>query len=468
MKITTIILSMLLIVNSTFSQDITGTWNGNLQVQSIRLRLVFHLSKSGEGYAATMDSPDQNAKGIPVSQVNFTDSVLSLRIPVAGIDYQGTFITNDSIAGTFKQTGQSFPLNLVRGEGDEKTGLRPQEPRPPFAYFTEDVSFENKTAGIHLAGTFTWPKGKGLFPAVVLISGSGPQDRNEEIFGHKPFLVLADDLTRQGIAVLRFDDRGTGQSEGTFATATTLDFAADVKAAVRYLKERPEIDTSKIGLIGHSEGGLIAPLVATEVNEISYLVLLAAPGLRSDTLLLLQQQAIGKASGLDSAKMNSANRINKGAYKLIRESAGDPDRLNARLTAYFDEISRTNPAQLYPPGSDGKKITATLVNQLTTPWMITFLKFDPRVILTKVKCPVLAINGEKDLQVLPGANLEAIQQSLEEGKNKDVTCRELSGLNHLFQECTSGLPSEYGQITQTFSPRALQIIGDWVRSHTNP
>ncbi len=312
-----------------------------------------------------------------------------------------------------------------------------------------------------LAGTLTLPEKDGNFPAVILISGSGPQNRDEELMGHKPFLVLADHLTKKGIAVLRFDDRGTAESTGDFKTATSLDFAGDVESALKYLQTRKEINKNQIGLIGHSEGGIIAPMVAAESNDISFIVLLAGTGIRGDQLLLLQQELIGKASGASDTDLQKAKVINKGAFDIILKS-NNIESLETELTNYIKQALIDNPESEKPAGMSDDDYVKLQVNQLTSPWMIYFIKYDPAPILEKVNCPVLAINGEKDLQVPAKVNLEAIENALEEGGNKNVTTKVLPNLNHLFQECETGSPGEYATIEQTFSPIALAEISNWI------
>lgn len=444
------------------SQDISGQWNGLLKIQGIQLRLVFHISQSEKGYAATMDSPDQGVTDIPVSTIQFEDKVLKIEVANAGIQYEGTLNEEYVFEGTFKQGSQSLPLELTMDEVQAEKMKRPQEPTPPYPYHSEEVKFKNKKAKIKLAGTLTLPRKKGNFPAVILISGSGPQNRNEELMGHKPFLVIADYLTRNGIAVLRFDDRGTAESTGDFETATTFDFATDVESAVRYLKKRKDIDNANIGLIGHSEGGIIAPIVAANSEDVGFIVLLAGTGIRGDHLLLLQQELIGRASGMSETDLEKTLQVNKGAFDLIVQTA-HTDSLKKQLTHYLKQSLSDYPESTIPQGMTDAAFIELQVNQLTSPWMSNFIKYDPALILEKVNCPVLAINGEKDLQVPSKINLEAIQSALEKGGNKQVTTKELANLNHLFQTCETGSPNEYAQIEQTFSPVALEVVLNWIK-----
>ncbi len=308
----------------------------------------------------------------------------------------------------------------------------------------------------------TIPTKDGIYPAVILISGSGPQNRDEELFGHKPFLVIADFLTRNGIAVLRYDDRGTAMSTGDFNTATTDDFATDVQSAIRYLKTRKEIDKSNIGLIGHSEGGIIAPIVASKTNDVAFIVLLAGTGLRGDQILLLQQKLIGKASGISDEMLQKNELNNKKAFEIVLNSTST-EQLRTELTTYLKQILMDDPNPLKPKGMSDEEFVQTQVDQIVNPWMQHFLKYDPVPTLMQVKCPVLAIIGEKDLQVPARENLEAIHTALTKGGNKNVTVKSLPNLNHLFQECETGAPFEYPNIEQTIAPIALDEILYWLQ-----
>lgn len=442
-------LLFLTVSTAAFTQNITGAWGGVLKVQGMQLRLVFNVTKSGNAYTSTLDSPDQGAKGIPVSSTSFENSTLKIAVASAGIQYEGTLGPDSTITGIFKQAGQSFPLNLTKQKAEVKV-LRPQEPVKPYPYSEEDVTFENKRASITLAGTLTLPKKEGIFPAVVLISGSGPQNRNEELMGHKPFLVMSDYLTRNGIAVLRFDDRGVGKSTGSFKTATSADFATDVEAAIGYLKTRTEINKKKIGLIGHSEGGVIAPMVAASSKDVAFIVLMAGTGVPGDEILLAQQTLIGRASGIDSATLAESEKINRKGFELIKSST-DVEKLKTDLAALLRQNNVPENA------------VSSAVAQTTTPWMLYFIRHNPATVLQKVKCPVLALNGSNDLQV-PKENLQAIKNALTQGGNKRVTTHELPGLNHLFQESKTGAPTEYATIEQTISPAALTELLMWLQA----
>ncbi|WP_133524686.1 alpha/beta hydrolase family protein [Flavobacterium sp. 245] len=430
-------------------QEVQGQWNGLLKVPGTQLRIVFHVNKTETGYSATMDSPDQKAIGIPMEKATFENSVLKLEMPKALISYEGTLNKDNIIVGKFTQGGQSLELNLSKEIIQKKVYARPQEPQKPYPYYTEDVKFENKTDKVVLAGTLSLPKKEGNFPAVILISGSGGQNRDGETLGHKPFLVLADFLTKNGFAVLRFDDRGVAQSTGDISKATTADFARDVQAGVDYLQTREEINKNKIGLIGHSEGGVIAPIVAGNSKTIDFIVLLAGPGLRGDKLLLLQKEAIERESGVSESEIQKSQEIFRGAYDIIIASSANDENLKKNVKDYFASKYDENFA---------KSLTA----QITNNWMYYFLRMDPAANLAKVKCPVLALNGTKDLQVPATVDLEAIKKTLLKAGNKNVTTKELANLNHAFQECKTGSPEEYEKNEQTFSPLALEEIASWM------
>lgn len=466
MRIFSILLIVLFSSISLAAQDITGQWNGELKVQGTQLRVVFNVTSDNGELKSTMDSPDQGAKGIPTTSTTFENTTLKITIINAGIEYVGTLGDDNIIVGTFKQAGHSFPMNLSKEEIEKEVIARPQEPVKPYPYYSEDITFENKEAEITLAGTLTLPNENGVFPVVILISGSGPQNRDEELLGHKPFLVLSDFLTRNGIAVLRYDDRGTAQSKGDFKTATSADFATDVESAIEYLKSRNEINKKQIGLIGHSEGGIIAPMVANKSKDVAFIILLAGTGLQGDQILLSQQKLIGKASGISDEALQENELINRKAFDVVKES-NSLEQLEVDLTNLLNQFLVDNPTTEIPQGVSSEDFVKLQVAQVTNPWMRYFIKYDPSPALEKVKCPVLALGGEKDLQVPSKENLEAIKKALSKGGNKKITIKELPNLNHLFQESNTGTPNEYATIEQTLSPIALNEILKWIQSQTN-
>src|ERR1017187_9291764 len=426
--------------------ELDGAWEGILDVGQ-KLRLVVHLTTTKDGLAATLDSPDQGATGIAAT-ARREGSVLTFEVASLGAKYVGAIAKDlSSIDGTFTQGGGSFPLLLKRGTGAKaEEPRRPQNPVKPYPYRAEDLKYPNKGAGIELAGTLTIPQGKGPFPAVVLITGSGQQDRDESLMGHKPFLVLSDYLTRKGIVVLRSDDRGAGGSGGDFDKATTADFATDAESAVAYLKTRPEVDPHRIGLAGHSEGGVIAPMVAARNGDVAFLVMMAGSGVPGDQIITAQVVALAEAAGVSHEAAAQAGVKQSRILDLVeheKDEAAFKEKLAAELNL--------PPAQLLP-----------VYRQLTSPWYRSFLTYDPAPALRKVTCPVLAINGEKDTQVPPKLNLPAIRKALQEGGNQHFEVVELPGLNHLFQHAKTGAVGEYGQIEETMAPEVLEKIAGWI------
>lgn len=447
-----------------FAQDIAGQWNGLLDIQGTKLRIVFHISKTEAGYSATLDSPDQGANGIATNPTTFEQNVLEIKIKDLKAEYWGTLAEGNTIKGTFTQMGQSFPLDLGREAIAKPVAIRPQEPKK-IKYKAEEISFVNKPAGINLAGTLTMPKQKGTFPAVILISGSGPQNRDEELLGHKPFLILADHLTKNGVAVLRFDDRGVGKSEGDFQAATSRDFASDVQAAFEYLRTRPEINPKQIGLVGHSEGGLIAPMVAAANKDVGFIVLLAGPGMKGGDIIVAQQQLIARAEGSKEADIRQTAGITQKLVNLVGETQ-DLEKLKTLMTNFLDSVVKTLPAGTIPPGMSKEEYVKVQVDAFATPWMQFFITYNPVESLAQLSCPVLALNGEKDLQVPCKQNLEIIEKTLAQSGNKSVTTKALPNLNHLFQVCKTGSPSEYANIEQTMAPLALNEISAWIKQQT--
>ncbi len=338
---------------------------------------------------------------------------------------------------------------------------KPQTPKAPFDYTIEDVTFINKAAdSIKLAGTLTVPKNIKNPAVAILINGSGAHDRDCNILGHKPFWVIADYLTNNGIAVLRFDERGTAKSEGDFSTATTYDLALDVEAGISFLKNRKDIDSNKIGLIGHSEGGAIAPIIASKNKDVAFIVLLAGPGVRGDKIMYTQNEKILNQRGYTKAFIDTQLELNTNFYKIVIEK--ENDSISNTIKTYLDNYlakNKDNKTVNFILNDFAKKQFASVYSN---PWFREFIRFDPKPYLEKTTCPVLALNGSKDVQVLPEYNLPEIKKHLETAKNKDITVKELEGLNHLFQTATTGAPSEYGKIEETFSPLVLQIIVNWI------
>ena len=436
--------------------DVSGTWAGTLDAAGQELRLVFHIVRDDAGQlSGKMDSPDQGAYDLALSAVEgLEDGSVRFEFSMAGGEFTGQLLEGgNSIDGSWSQGGGRFPLHLERTDAAALAPKRPQEPQPPFPYEAQDVEFENPEAGIRLAGTFTIPAGDGPHPAVVLITGSGPQDRDETVFGHRPFLVLADYLTRRGIAVLRYDDRGIGESTGDFAVATTPDFASDALAAVAFLKARPEVDSEKIGLAGHSEGAIVAPMAANRAGDIAFVVLLASTGVNGRELLVMQAKAMNRAAGLPETVIEQRAEVQESLLDVVASAESDSVAAE-QARAILAE------AGLAGDAAEGQ------IRSLLSPWMKYFLVYDPLPELRELSIPVLALNGEKDTQVPPTENLLPVEEALLEGGNPDVRVEVLPNLNHLFQTAETGVPAEYAGIEETFSPAALEKIAAWILERT--
>ncbi len=446
--------------NTITKESVTGSWLGRINTGAISLRVVFNLSVIGnDSLVATLDSPDQGAKNIKLGLVTLSGDSLKISAATLMAEYKGTIKNDTLIEGTWTQAGNTFPLDLAKLK-KEYTINRPQEPKPPFPYKSEDVTFRNSKFNIKLAGTLTIPEGKGPFPAVILITGSGPQNRNEELMGHKPFLVIADYLSRHGIAVLRYDDRGVGKSQGSSSDATTADLATDAEAAFEFLTDNPEINPKDIGLMGHSEGGLIAPIVASTNHNVAFIVSLAGPGVTGERIIIRQSQDISRLMGISEDKIKENTETNKKLYSVLKEEK-DNKLAEEKIIAQYKEILEKQKMSQEDINKAVNQLKATFGANTYT-WFRYFIMTDPAVFWKKVKCPVLALDGEKDTQVSASENLPAIEMALKSSGNKHVKTIMLPGLNHLFQHCKTGLPSEYSGIEETFSPEVLKIITDWI------
>ncbi len=453
MKGTFLLFSFLVLGFTPFiqAQKYEGHWLGQLEVSGVTLPVVFHITKDKDAYKGSLDSPQQGAFGIPINEVKIDDEGILIDLPALGMTYRGKSL-QDTLKGKFTQGGKTYDLNLARMKSDTyEKPKRPQEELGKIKYVAEEVTFYNTSARVKLSGTLTKPKGKGPFPAVILVSGSGPQDRNEEILGHKPFLVIADYLTKNGIAVLRFDDRGVGKSTGDFNQATTADFATDVEAGIAFLKQQKGIDKAKIGIIGHSEGGMIAPMVAAKDTTLDFIVLLAGPGIFIRDLMLQQMKDIARSQGEKDSVVDTQLANNRQAFEILLNTPDNFDAKNKLIKLFQTTDTTMSESEI-----------RVAVNQMVTPWFRYFISFNPQIALEQTKCRVLAINGDKDLQVASKPNLEGIEKALNEGGNKNFKIVEMPNMNHLFQTTNTGKIAEYGQLEETFSPQILELMKDWI------
>ncbi|HET6980207.1 MAG TPA: alpha/beta hydrolase [Pyrinomonadaceae bacterium] len=462
-------LIFLLIVTPVVAQvttpNVEGNWLATLDV-GVKVRLVLKISKSANGYAAKFDSPDQGASDLPIDSIVLDGNKLTFSAAKFGISYEGTLNqAGDEVSGTFKQGVGSTPMSFKRIAALPALN-RPQDPKKPFPYDEQEVSYRNEKDNVKIAGTLTLPRGTGPFPAVLLITGSGSQDRNESIAGHHPFLVLSDHLTRNGIAVLRVDDRGLGGTDIGSLSATSENFAEDVLAGVSFLKSRKEIDPKLIGLIGHSEGGMIAPMVAARSKEVAFIVLLAGLGQRGEDVIYTQTGLIHKAQGTPPARLAHIEALSRRINTIVKTETDRnriEQRINDEIAAYAATLSDLQKDQF----EQAAAAVRTFIPMYKTEWYRYFITFDPQPVLKNVKIPVLALNGEHDLQVPWKENLYLIAASLKAGGNADVTTKAFPKLNHLFQTSPTGLPSEYGQIEETISPEVLQTVSDWILRRTS-
>ena len=462
--ITTLVISAF--ASAGFCQKIAqGNWNGKLNAGA-ELRIAIHIKKDDSGpYSATMDSPDQGAKGIPFSSATVDGDSLHLKMDMIKGGYDGRFVNDTTIKGIWRQGPSKFPLNIRKGDIPELK--RPQTPKPPFGYKADDVEYDNSDKTVHFGATLTYPSNGVRFPAAILISGSGQQDRDETLFEHKPFAVIADYLTKQGFAILRVDDRGKGKTKGELKTATSADFAKDVEESLAFLKQQPQIDTTRLGLIGHSEGGLIAAIVSSRNKGIAFMVLLASPGENGTVLLGEQNEALVRSQGADSASAVAYKDLYLRQMKTIVEASDTATAFVNSLKAFNDWKAGTSSAILAALGMSGNEglnedIRAK-IKAVNNPWLQYFLKSDAGKLFEKTTAKVLALNGEKDVQVLAASNIAGIKKALKKSKSKVYETKILPGLNHLFQHCTACTVKEYGELEETFSLEALTIMGDWLK-----
>jgi pimeloyl-ACP methyl ester carboxylesterase len=473
---TTSLLTILFFYVLTSAQGISGVWNGSLQVQAKTIPIVFHIGRDSAGkLIATFDSPSQNAFNLAVSEVITKEDSVILMMAIINGKYAGVLgADKKAIDGSWFQGGGSLPMTMTKTSDSAtvKQQRRPQTPKPPFPYDTRDVEYWNADKSIRFGGTLTYPKtdlaepGKKTFPAVILITGSGQQDRDETLVGHKPFAVIADNLTKNGFLVLRVDDRGMGKSTGDFNKATTMDFAKDVEAGLDFLETLPEVNKEKIGLIGHSEGGMIAPIVADERKEVKFIVLLAGPGIPIIQLMQLQSEAISVSEGRTPAEAKAGSMLLGIIWEEVnkdQDTATTFKNIRTKVEAWTKTVDTATLAKIRSRNtmSVDEQIRQAM-DALSGKWFRFFMAFDPQPYLEKLDCKVLALDGSKDVQVVAGPNLAGIRACLQKSHSPKYDVIELPGLNHLFQTCIKCSPSEYGDLEETFSPAALGIMDGWL------
>lgn len=446
--------------------SIVGDWSGTLDIGIAQMSIVLHIKKySDEALNGTFDYLQEKMYGLTIDEISFDGNLLKFEIKTFSVKFEGNLINDNSeISGQWSQYGKLFSLSFEKGIKSIEAPNRPQEPKLPYPYTEECISYYNPGANVTLSGTFTFPISKGPFPAVILIAGAGQSDRDAAILGHKPFWILADYLTRQGISVLRFDKRGCGKSSGNFNEATTADFADDVLAGIEYLKSRKEINPKQIGLIGHSEGGIIAPMVAVKSQDVAFIVLMAACGVNGEEVMHGWSESVEKAKGASIEAIEKDRNYKKTLFAVIKQEQ-DSCIAAKQLREIILNYTTSEQKKQELTSAESAAIDAE-VNYLNTAWFRYFLSYDPVIALKQVRIPVLALNGEMDQQIFSKQNLPIITNALSEGKNKDYKSIELPKLNHLFQTCQDGSFGEYAKIEETISPLVLSIITEWILERT--
>ena len=446
MKAKALLFTILSFLSLSSLAQIEGYWKGTLELGTQQLEVGFDM-KGNDSLSITLDVPAQGAFDIPAEGC-FKDNILTINISSIEAKYQGT-LNDGKINGTFTQNGMDLPLELAKSEKQQVKKERSQDPKEPYGYVTEDVFFENTTDGITLAGTLTIPQGEGPFPAVVLVSGSGTQNRNEEMMNHRPFLVIADYLTRHGIAVLRYDDRGFAPSQGDASTATSADLANDAQAAFDYLMSRKETDQNNIGIIGHSEGGMINFMVAAREPKVAFIISLAGPAVKGSDILKQQKRDILKAQGFSDEAIDFSTAEDRKIFDIV-EKSNDIDEARAEMGKLLKQDGFT------------PELIEQTVEHVCQPWMYYFIRHDPTDDIVATQCPALLMNGTKDLQVSATQNLTRFKKIAKQHHKKNLVIRKMKGLNHFFQHCDKGLLSEYIEIDETIAPEALEMMRKFI------
>jgi len=436
------------------NENIKGIWQGTLKYPGLELRIAFKFSVMPDGtLQANMLRPDENELEIPANSIVFEYPDLRLEFASVNSSFEGQ-VKEGTIEGQWKQGKWLQPLILKQVSEIAKLD-RPQTPVPPYPYNQEDVSFANRKANVELAGTLTWPREERPCPAAILIPGCGAHGRDYTILGHRPFLVLSDYLTRRGIAVLRFDGRGVGASKGDRSQATSEDYAQDVIAGINFLKARKEINPRLIGLVGHSEGGIIASLIAARLPEVAYIIMMGSPGLPGEEYNYQYEESMSRALGL-SEEAIAAKRVFQERVLAVVLHEEDNSAAEEEIVKIYQEFDLQIP--------EDRRMIA--IKRFLSPWFRFSIAHDPGATLMTVRCPVLAVIGEKDVHVPPDRNIQTIRRALEAGDSEDYRVEELPGLNHFLQTAETGTPVEYGKIKETISPIVLELIGNWILEHT--
>jgi len=438
-----VFLSSVCTATSIDTKSLEGSWKGSLVISPKKsMEMIFHFSKIQSAIKATVDVPEQQQFGLEFNDVAISDGKVVLAMDMANMKYSATF-TGKELIGTYSQGAFTAPLNLIPTEKLVTRHKKVQEVSQDVSYSVEQVQFVNSDGGHQLSGTLTYPNGP-IESVAILLSGSGPTTRDADVFGHKLFAVLADQLTRQDIAVLRYDDRGVGESTGDFSSATSKDFASDANAAYKFIIEQKKFSDSKIGFVGHSEGGLIGAIAGAVNPNIDFFVSLAGPGVSGAQIIIDQSYHIQKLRGVDRDALAKDDKTQKVIIGAIAQGISENELVTLLLEHDIPE-----------------KQAKAQAMQMTSPWFEYFLKTDPKKHLSQLKIPVLALNGELDAQVLATQNIAGIKEAV---SHSNLTTKVYLGLNHLFQPATTGLPEEYSKIDITFSEQVSVDISQWIKS----
>lgn len=473
MRVSSLLFVSILFVIKSFAQMPIENWSGVLNAGGQKIELILHLIKNADNsYTSNWDVPIQKAKGIPSSKTEFNNGQLSIEVKMIGASYEAKLnIAGDKMEGTWGQSGMNFPLNLepLKEGQAPMVIIKPQTPKAPFAYTIKEFTYEGAKTKLTYGATLTYPNDQQKYPLVILITGSGRQDRDETIFDHKPFGVIADYLTKKGFAVLRVDDRGAGKSSGDFSTSTTADFALDVEEHIQYAKSLPMVDANKIGLLGHSEGGLIAPMVAARDKSIAFIVLMAGPGVAITELMAKQNEMVLLSAGINQQAVDAYIPLYERLMKTIismNDQQAAIDQSKKIVKQWFDQTDKAfvKATTNISTEADINNFATTMAQTLSTKWWKYFAAYNPQPTLQKLSCPVLAINGSADIQVPASINLKGIETALKKGGNKQFSIKQFEGLNHLFQKCSKCTVPEYGELETTIEPAVLDTIGTWLLS----
>lgn len=446
------------------NDDASGHWEGSIEAPTGPLVVMVDLAETDGAWSGSIDIPAQGARDLPLSGVSVDLDSGAVRFTINGVPGEPTFegtLADSEITGSFRQGPATLPFRLGRETVEVEGPPRPQEPKPPFPYDAEEVEYQN--GDITIAGTLTLPPGDARVPAALLISGSGAMNRDLELGGHKTFLVLADHLTRLGIAVLRVDDRGVGGSTGNTLQSTSRDKAGDVLAGVRFLRGHARVDAERVGLIGISEGGMVAPLAVNRVEpgQVAFAVLLAGTAVPGGDVLRRQLRRIAAANGASAEMIERLAALQDRALEIMGSEMPHAEAA-AVLREVAAEQMAVQPETAQLSGEPLETALSQVVESNLSPWFRFFIRYDPGPALGGLHVPTLALFGEKDTQVDADQNQSVMEAALAGSRNPDVTIRRLPGLNHLFQTAGTGSPAEYAHIEETMAPEVLDLIGSWI------